>query len=316
MTGTQANDMTLRPALPDDIHAVLALMDRCEIAEYGSTDSTLQDLADDWDAIDLERDTWLASDVHGTVVGYAAVVPWRAGARYDFFADPAWDADLDGRLLAWCQARGPAWAAEHGVDGTFEACTFLAAVNERNHLVAEQGGMQPVQYHWQMHIALDAPPPQPQWPPGVTVRPPRPGLDDRPVYELVERAFAQPGRAPASFEAWHSSMIDTELFDRELWFLAEMGGQLIGASLSCAYPGEGWVRQLAVAEPWRRRGLGRALLLHSLAAFRSRGLPSGALAVSAANAGAYALYEGVGMRRRREYIEYRPAERPRPSTQP
>ena len=48
--------------------------------------------------------------------------------------------------------------------------------------------------------------------------------------------------------------------------------------------------------PWRRRGLGRALLLHAFAEFRERGLPRAGLSVdSASPTGAHRLYEQVGM---------------------
>jgi len=70
------------------------------------------------------------------------------------------------------------------------------------------------------------------------------------------------------------------------------------------YPQHGWVRQLSVTQPWRRQGLGSALLRHSFGVFYRRGHKQVALGVSSQNPNAYSLYEGVGMRRVRQYDEY------------
>ena len=48
--------------------------------------------------------------------------------------------------------------------------------------------------------------------------------------------------------------------------------------------------------PWRRQGLGEALLLHSFRAFRERGFTRGTLGVDASSpTGATRLYERAGM---------------------
>jgi ribosomal protein S18 acetylase RimI-like enzyme len=51
-----------------------------------------------------------------------------------------------------------------------------------------------------------------------------------------------------------------------------------------------------VRRPWRGRGLGRALLLHTFAEFQRRGMNRISLGVDAENpTGATRLYESVGM---------------------
>jgi ribosomal protein S18 acetylase RimI-like enzyme len=56
------------------------------------------------------------------------------------------------------------------------------------------------------------------------------------------------------------------------------------------------VRLLGVRRPWRRRGLGRALLLHAFGEFRRRGFSRSALGVDAESlTGANRLYERAGM---------------------
>ena len=131
-----------------------------------------------------------------------------------------------------------------------------------------------------------------------------PGQDDRAIYRLVETAFDRPGRRPISFEEWTDLMVNTDAYDPDLWFLALSGDQLAGVCLGLTWPSLGWVRQLAVAEGWRRRGLGTALLRHAFALFKARGYKRAGLAVEVKNEDASAFYEHVGMCPTRQHDEY------------
>ena len=72
----------------------------------------------------------------------------------------------------------------------------------------------------------------------------------------------------------------------------------------------GWVDTLAVRRPWRRRGLGLALLLHSFRELRARGRERVGLGVDGENTtGAVRLYERAGMHVARRSDTY---ERPSP----
>jgi len=58
----------------------------------------------------------------------------------------------------------------------------------------------------------------------------------------------------------------------------------------------GWVGNLGVRRPWRKCGLGEALLLHSFHEFYKRGMMRIGLGVDASNpTGATRLYQKVGM---------------------
>jgi ribosomal protein S18 acetylase RimI-like enzyme len=61
--------------------------------------------------------------------------------------------------------------------------------------------------------------------------------------------------------------------------------------------GAGWIEDLAVLGPWRKRGVGLALLLHALGALHGRGMRAALLGVDADSpTGAARLYERAGMR--------------------
>jgi ribosomal protein S18 acetylase RimI-like enzyme len=145
-----------------------------------------------------------------------------------------------------------------------------------------------------MRIDLaDAPPP----PPDVPVRPFARGTDDGPVHALVEEAMAGvPGNEPRSLESWQAAKVDKAGWDPSLWLLHEDADGLAGVVLCERWEdGVGYVDYLAVAARARGRGLGRALLLHGLAALRAAGLTVAELSVQGENASATRLYESVGM---------------------
>jgi mycothiol synthase len=287
-----------------DTRQVLDLIDRCEIAEYGTTDSNLTELIHNWEQINLSRDAWLVSNPDDVLVGYAAVFPHGDGLRYDFFADPEWpDASLDRALVTQCEARGGTIAAER--ETSLDVTIYIAAVNERNRSVLETASFKLVRHHYQMRIKLAGELQEPVWPDGVSVRKAVPGEDDKAIHRLIVAAFSWPDREPESLDAWQESMMRSDIFNPELWFLAVADDKIIGASLSYSYPEEGWVRQLAVDQSWQRRGIGAALLQHTFLAYKELGHDNVGLGVRAENDTAVRFYERVGMYRARQYDEYR-----------
>jgi ribosomal protein S18 acetylase RimI-like enzyme len=80
----------------------------------------------------------------------------------------------------------------------------------------------------------------------------------------------------------------------DLFFVAEVGGQVVGTVMG-GYDGHrGWVYSVAVGAPYRRRGIGGALVRHLEAALAGRGCLKVNLQVRASNAAVVAFYEGLG----------------------
>jgi mycothiol synthase len=308
---TSLQDLTFRPPRLDDAQQTHQMIVRCAISEYGQPDSDLEDLLHDWGQMDLNHDAWLAFTPKGELIGYGAVLPGGPNLRYDFFVDPAWASEALGQaLLARCEARGLALAQERGETAEMMAQVYVPHVNQQERKIVEQAGFQPVKYHFNMQIQMDSPPPASHWPEGVSLRAATPGQDDRQIHQFIQAAFHRPGRTPQPFEAWQASMMRSDIFDPDLWFLAFAEEEIVGACLCFAYSDEGWVRQLGVAETWRRRGLGTALLRHAFGEFKKRGYDKVGLGVAGDNTTAYAFYEKVGMKRLRQYDEYQKPLKP------
>ncbi|HEY7463212.1 MAG TPA: GNAT family N-acetyltransferase [Candidatus Limnocylindria bacterium] len=92
-------------------------------------------------------------------------------------------------------------------------------------------------------------------------------------------------------------------FDPSLFVVAWDGDEIAGgvvneinATENAAFNRQrGWLRSVYVRRPWRRRGLGLAVVLRSLQVFRDRGMTSAGLGVDADNpTGAVGVYQRAG----------------------
>lgn len=164
----------------------------------------------------------------------------------------------------------------------------------------ERSGYSLIRHSYRMRIDFSGDLPKPEWPEGVEVRTPT-EADTKTVYETHQESFEdswEHSRDP--FEEWQHWLRGSDDFDPTLWFLAEEDGEPAGVVLCKPHDAEeglGWVSVLGVRRPWRRRGLGRALLLHAFHEFRDRGFGAVGLGVDASSlTGAVRLYENAGMR--------------------
>jgi mycothiol synthase len=211
------------------------------------------------------------------------------------FLDPSGNGEEDA-LLEWGESRAAELAATR-------VRVPVWAGQDRLRTALEAHGYRPVRASFEMVVELDdAPPPAPSWPDGVTVRAYRHPEDERAAHATQEEAFRDAWEyRPTTLDEWREFQVNAPGFDASLSFLAYDGDEVAGICLVFAErPGDadvGWISILGVRRPWRRRGLGEALLRHSFRELHGRGLRRVALAVDAENpTGATRLYERVGMR--------------------
>jgi mycothiol synthase len=244
----------------------------------------------------------------GRVAGYADLTD-QALEHLRFSVDlrvpPGEHADaVAARLLEAMEVRSVELAADQA-----SVRVFLPATYDVGRRLVDQRGYEPFRHSFRMEIDFDGELPEPVWPDGLAVRCFVPDEDDEAVYEAQDAAFVdhfEHARWP--YENWRGWAFN-ESFDPSLWFLAVDGDEVAGVSLCRAEGGGGaelgWVNVLGVRPAWRRRGLGRALLLHSFVEFRARGKQGAGLGVDALNpTGAVSLYEGAGMHVARRYDQY------------
>jgi mycothiol synthase len=197
-----------------------------------------------------------------------------------------------GEILDWAEERASA-IGRRFVSGSWSTSPAILRELERRGFVAVRDSLR-------MTIDLGEPTPPPAWPEDIDVRSFRPG-DERAFYETQQETFLDSWEpVGATFEEWSHWLLEAPWFDPRLWLLALDGAEPAGFAICHARSGDpetGSIRLLGVRRPWRRRGLGRALLLHSFAVLREHGFRRAGLGVDAESpTGAHTLYESAGMR--------------------
>jgi ribosomal protein S18 acetylase RimI-like enzyme len=279
--------MTLRAATEGDREVVLAIGVAEEAAWFGAPELSAAEVGE-W----VDEEGGIAAgvvvlDAEGHVRGFAAP------GRYDavFLADPALTETLVDELLPWLLAER--------ADGL----KLMTYAGDAERVAAfERHGLRHIRSSFLMARAVGELP-APDFPAGVEVTPYRLGDDDEAVHRLiyVDAAWASvPGHTHRSLATWR---------ERERpcpWlFLARRDGVPVGWVAARIFGGgRGYINTLAVARGERGRGLGRALLLHGLAALVDGGATGLTLGVEAQNESALGLYRSVGLEIEREWRIY------------
>lgn len=242
---------------------------------------------------------WVAKGPEGALAAYADLQEEDERRRYwlDLKEHPSQRGlggaeALLGAAEKWARGRAAAGALLRGV---------VASADEPLHELYQRSAYRFIRHTLEMRLELDADLPEPQWPEGIRVRAFDPAEDEQAAYEAGMEAFEDHWefvREP--FDKWRAWMVEHPRFDPTLWFLAEDGAQIAGFCLCGVHASGdrsfGYVFSLAVRRPWRKRGLGLALLHHAFREFRNRGMTRAGLDVDAENlTGAVRLYERACM---------------------
>lgn len=158
-----------------------------------------------------------------------------------------------------------------------------------------------------MECEMESEPPTPTPIDSIDVRTFVVGNDEEAVYEADEEAFLDEfGKEPRTFTQWSRRLNMHDGFDSSLWFVAWDGEQVAGAAMSEPENGKGRVHHLGVRRPWRKRGLGMALMHHTMRAFYQRGVRTMILNVHAQSlTNANKLYERAGFKVVNDYHHYK-----------
>ncbi|HUP33501.1 MAG TPA: GNAT family N-acetyltransferase [Gaiellaceae bacterium] len=276
-------------------------MNAHQLAAFGEADYTADDLRT-WlttPYVDVARDIRVL-ERDGRLIGYADVDPTRDEPPLwwcEVKVDPAAAAaEVVAELVAWLEDRA----------GEGRLRVWTSETDRRIVEAFAALGFEPLRHSFRMEIDLAAAGRAPEWPDGISVRI---AADDdhRPVHAAMVEVW-QDTNDPVdeTFEEWAHWHVQRDSYDPELWLLAHAGDELAGFAVCRVDPVDraaGYVALLGVRRPWRRRGLGEALLLHAFEAFRAKGLTRGTLGVDASSVtGATRLYERAGMRVYRDTV--------------
>ncbi len=319
---------SVRPATLADIPQAVDLFNAFTQHYLGTNRFKISDLETEWTfpKFDPEEDIRLVFGPEGQLVGYIEVWttdnppvhPWVWGRVHP---------DHEGKgigtyLMTWADARAstaiphcPAGARVAYRTGTL---SNIAAPQE----LLNKMGLQTIRHYFRMLIEMDTPPSKPICPDGIRVRTvDDPAAEIETLYQVDRQAFKDHfGYVEHPFEDGlaefrHWFLNNENNSDGSLWFLAMDGDQVAGMALCLQDDNEntdwGHVDILAVLRPWRKRGIGLALLQQAFGEYYRRGKSGVTLGVDAQNlTGALRLYEKAGMRIQRRFDMYEKELRP------
>ena len=284
----------LTPAVVADAAAVTEIVAALESSLYGESTFSQADLEEEWLELDVERDARVVRDAD-RIVGYSVVRErpdggnlWRVEGYVHLDALGCGIGKLIATGLEEDAARGGARRIQNAV---------LEADSPARELL-ESLGYRVVRVFREMRIELGAPPPAPRWPDGLRVVPFDPERDAREFHAAHEEAFADSwDYTPRDFESWSKPHLGSERFDPELWCVVRAGDEIAAGTICTGDTyGGGFVHVLFTRRPWRKRGVGAALLGESFRRLWERGERSVGLGVDAeGETGAFRLYERAGM---------------------
>lgn len=242
--------------------------------------------------------------------------PWNwVCVHPDYFDRGLWE-----YLLEWGETRSAAALETVPPDLRVAPRTGSEHNNPACARAAGQLGWSYIRSYYRMQVELLSPPDVPVPPEGIVIRALNPVTELEAVYRAMNEAFrdhfgyVEQPFASGFAEFKHHFLTDPG-YDPAFWFVAMDGDEIAGICLcrleSKDDPECGFVDELAVRRPWRKRGIGTLLLKHAFAAFFARGQKKAALGVDASNlTGALRLYERAGMRAVRQFDNYEKELRP------
>ncbi len=313
-------DYRLRPFTLDDAVETTKMLNACSLKKYGYEEHSLEHNLIDWTSpgLNLEECTRVLVTADDTIAGYVEVWDNEAPHVLKFIwlelHPDHWSDHLAHWMLEWAEEK-----ARERVDlapqGTHVVMSYGIRQDELQHRdILTASGFNLIRSYYRMEMELTGQPTKPHLPDGVVIKPidyPR-QLPDA-IRASVDAFKDHWGVVQKSFDdvlaSWQHQLEGNPDFDPALWFLAMAGEEIAGICFCWPRIPEdnnmGWVAQLAVRRPWRKQGLGLALLQHAFNQFYLFDKNKAGLAVDANSlTDATRLYKKAGMHISRQFDTY------------
>jgi len=290
-----------RPLAEADLEAVAAFVAADEERLFGRPSRLgVSDVRAWLGSTDLERDSRLYEEAGEiAAVGWVVLHTGGTGVAVGIVGQDYQGRGLGGALVERAESR----TRDAGRSRIHQVAL---AADVRAPALFSSFGYREVRRFWEMAIELDSPPPAPVVPDGMQIDT-FAEAEARAFHDALEEAFQDHWEHhPRPFEEWWGEKRGAPDYDPTLWFVVRDGEELAAVARNDPNRnGGGWIGALGVRRPWRGRGLGKALLLHSFGEFHRRGVTRVGLGVDAENpTGATKLYETVGMHVDLEQVVY------------
>ena len=253
----------------------------------------------------------LIVEMNGRVIGYSRVTWWteRDGVWLYLTTGrllPSWRGKgIGAAMLRWAEGRAAALAATHPTDGKAMLGANASSTEvDATELLRDAGYHETFTMVEMRFDAFDALPSL-DLPAGLMFRPVSPDQYHA-IWESVQAAYVNSPQNLLATEEDYEEWLASPAFDPMLWRVAWDGERIAGQTLCEIAKGRGELAEVRVGAPWRRCGLGRALVVAGLRALAERGVTEVRLHTRADNIyGAPRLYERVGFRPLKLFARYR-----------
>lgn len=311
--------IAMRPfAGSKDLQAIVDFLNLCETVDQVEEGTSIAELQQEFSApgFDVARDMQLWQDSEGYLIGYGEI--WIPGASGDgflrFHVHPDWrNQRLARQIICWAETRLKQVAQERRIPANLYVSPRDSQIDQIAAL--ESYGFTTTRYFFSMGRSLNEPLPEPQLPAGFTLRH---GVTKQEVGAWVEM------HNQSFIDHWnhHEMTVEERLhevsdaeYQPELDLVAIAPDSTFAAYCYCCIRernnartqrNEGWIAILGTRRGFRRRGLGRAMLLSGLHRLKQAGVEAARLGVDAENpSGALRLYESVGFHKVHTRFVYR-----------
>lgn len=301
----------LRPFTLADAQGAVDLFNAYSQATYGWDDADLDDLIREWTSpgMDIDQMVRVLENDRGRIIGYVEVwdttKPHVSKYVWAIMHPDHWDTVIYRDMLAWGEDCALA-RVDLAPPGTRVTITLGAPSKDHRRKAAyESLGAKLVRHFYRMEIDLQDPPMTPVIPDGFKIEPIQMEAELEAAIFALEDGFKDhwgwvEHPIKEILAQWRHFIENDKDFDPSLLFLAKTDDEIVGVcTCSPKRPEDSnlaWVNQLSVRRPWRKHGLGRALLLTAFQAFYQRGKQRAGLFVDAASlTNATRLYEKAGM---------------------
>lgn len=310
--------LKLRAPTWADVNAVADLIYTvCEADGDVTVATSPEELEHAWheEGFTLETDAFVVETGDGSIVGYEELFNEKeyADLNSDGYVHPEFKGmGIGTTLLAGSEQRAHEMMQLAAPDLRVFMRVTTDGRDEAGQALFKNMGYSPVRFHWRMEIKLENLPSAAKLPDGIELRPFEKEAHARLMWQADNESFSEHwGSHNSTFEEWTFRKFGRPEFDPQLWLVAWDGDQIAGYSQNRFRMGIGWVGTLGVLKPWRKKGLGLALLQASFADFYQRGTITIGLGVDASNkTGATRLYQRAGMRVATEFITFEKELRP------
>ncbi|MEA3327726.1 MAG: GNAT family N-acetyltransferase, partial [Chloroflexota bacterium] len=304
-----------------DFPKMIAILNAVSKADHEDRADTLEDVRNAYAHLtnsDPNKDM-IFVEINGQTIAYSRVQWWQEedpnDRIYSLFVNliPEWrEKGIEQAMMQWCEKRLIDIAGEHPKDSKRLFQTYSSAFKPTFNEILESLGYKAVRFFIEMSRMLEQIP-EAELPEDIDVRDVK-EQDERKIWDANVEAFRDHwGFSPPTEEDYKSYM-ESKYWQPELWQVAWDGDEVVSSVMNYIDHDynkkfgrkRGWTENISTRREWRRRGIARALIVHSMHMHKAKGMTEVALGVDTNNpSGALKLYQNLGYEKDKTEMTYR-----------